>query len=786
MIKNNIKIAFRNLTRNKGFMTINILGLAIGMTASILIILWVNSQLYYDRMYPKTDRIGIVGSVGRNDKGVSVYFVTPEPLAEVMKLEVPEIKQTCRLSKLSGFLFTAGDQKLIAGRGAFVDATFFSIFQLPVLAGNPADALADPSAIVLTKDLAITLFGSTDVIGKNIKIDSNEIVHVSAVLKEVPSNSQFAELQYLFPWAFAAKIGYTDNNWYNSSISTFVELYPNATFTSVQQKLKDISKRHADVKSENFLKPMKESYLYNEYKNGIVAGGRIEMVRVFVLIAGFIVLIACINFMNLSTAQSERRAKEVGVRKVIGAQKSSLIWQFLSESMLLSLISGIVALILVALIIPSFGDLIGRKLALPVGEGYFWAGFLGFILLTGILAGSYPAFFLSSFRPINVLKNRFFLFKQRINPRKALVVTQFAIAVLMIVSTLVIRKQILHAQHRDAGFNTDNLIYVIENGDATKNIAMIRHDLIDKGIATAVTRTMSPMTERWSGWGGASWEGKDPNRAIVFNRQSADDKLIETTGLTLLKGRDFDLANFPTDSMSAIINESAAEIMAMKDPIGNYIMDGEDKFTIIGVVKDFIQESPFKTVTPTVIEGASRTLGTVHIKLNPKLNISDALKKTEAVFKTYNPNYPFDYHFLDQEYSRKFQDAQRTGRLVSIFAGLTIFISCLGLFGLAAYMTESRTKEIGVRKILGASLFTLTKMLSKEFIVLVGISCLIAFPIAYWAMDGYISQYSYRISIGWGVFAVTACLTLLIVLLTVSTQSIKAALANPVKSLRDE
>ena len=786
MIKNYFKIAFRNLKKNKGFTAINIVGLAIGMAAAMLIMLWVSSQLNFDNTYPKSKLIYSVGSMEQSDKGPDVWFSTPKPLYEVVKNDISEVKQSSRLNNTGGFLFTYDDKKIIAKKGAFVDSAFLQIFELPLLKGNPKTALVEPTDIVLTKDYAMTIFGSTDVIGKSIKVDSTEVLKVSAILDEIPSNSRFAEMNFFVPWTWMEKINFSDKNWGNSSVNLFVELYPDANLDAVQNKFKTITQKHSDLKTENFLKQIGDNYLYNDYKNGIAVGGRIDMVKIFMIIAGFILLIACINFMNLSTAQSERRAKEVGIRKVVGANKRSLISQFLSESILLSIISGLLAFVIVFLLLSPYSDLVGRKLSLPISNFYFWLSFIGFILLTGLLAGSYPAFFLSSFQPIKVLKGKFVQFQQKISPRKILVVTQFAIAVIMIISTLVIRKQIDHAQNRDAGFNKENLIYISESGDIKKNIELIKNELLSRGIATSVSRTMSPMTERWSGWNGFSWEGKDPNSIINFNRQSADDRVVETLGLRLISGRDFDLKKYPTDSMSAIINESAAKIMNLENPLGTQFVDGDDKYTIIGVIKDFIQESPFRTVTPTVIEGANMWVNTLNIKFNPKLATQDALSKTEQVFKEYNPNYPFDYQFLDEAYAKKFEETQKTGKLATIFAGLTIFISCLGLFGLAAYMAESRTKEIGVRKVLGASIFSVTKMLSKEFIVLISISCLIGFPIAYWAMNKYISDFSYRSEINWEIFVITAVLALLITVLTVSYQSIKAAMANPVDSLRDE
>jgi len=786
MIKNYLKIAFRNLKKNKGFTAINIVGLAIGMAAAILIMLWVNSQLSFDKIYPKADQLYAVGSLEPSDEGLTVWFSTPKPLAQVVKNDIPEVKEVSRVSNSGGFLFTIGDKKIVAGSGRFVDSTFLNMFELPVLAGNPQSALKAPSNIVLTKSLALSLFGTTDIIGKTIKIDSTESVNVSAVLGDIPSNSRFSNAEYFLPWTFMEKIGYSDENWGNSSVGLFVELDQQVNLEAVQQKFKGITKKHADLKTENFLKQINQQFLYSEYKNGVAVGGPIEMVKIFIIIAAFILLIACINFMNLSTAQSEKRAKEVGIRKVVGAHKSSLIWQFLSESLLLAFTSGIIATLMVALLLPSFSELVGRKLFIPFSDYRFWLSFIGFILFTGFLAGSYPAFFLSSFQPIKVLKGKFIHIQQKLNPRKALVVTQFSIAVVLIISTLAIREQLQYVQERDSGYSKENIIYLSEKGDIKKNVELIKQALIEKGIASSVSRTMSPMTERWSGWDGFSWEGKDPNSIIQFNRQSADNKIVETVGLKLIEGRDFDLTKFPTDSMSAIINETAAKAMGYENPVGNYFMDGEDKFIIIGVVKDFIQESPFRSVLPTVIEGASRWLNTLHIRFNPEISTQEALRKSEEIFKQFNPNYPFEYHFLDEAYAKKFEETQRTGKLATIFAGLTIFISCLGLFGLAAYMAENRTKEIGVRKVLGASVFSVTKMLSKQFIFLVCISCLIAFPFAYWVMDKYLSDYAYRIDISWEIFVITAVLAIAITLITVSYQSIKAALANPVDSLRDE
>ncbi|TDS15953.1 ABC transporter permease [Sphingobacterium paludis] len=789
MIQNFFKIAWRSLLKNKGFTALNISGLAIGMAAAMLIFLWVSSEVSFDRFYFKTDRLYAVGTREPLDNEISVFFSTPKPLAPVIKNEFPEVENTTRVSGNNGILFTTDEQKLTTGEGAFVDSSFLEMFGLPLLSGNPNEVLKDPSTIVLSEELAKKLYGTTDVVGKNLSMDRNQSLTVSGVLKLLPSNSRFANYEYLLPWTGMEKLGYADKNWGNSSVLAFVELAEHANLAAVQQKIQKILQRHApELRSESFLQPLSEKYLYSKFENGKAVGGRIEMVRIFIVIACFILLIACINFMNLSTAQSERRAKEVGVRKVVGAQKRTLVAQFLTESFLLTFISGTFALLLLLLALPSFSDLVGRALHINLVSWEFWSMFGTFILLTGLLAGSYPAFFLSSFRPIKVLKGKFFSTQSKLSARKVLVVCQFVIAIILIVSTLVIRKQIQYGQDRESGYQKDNLVYIPENGDIQKNIHLIKQALIDQNIAASVTRTMSPLTERWSGWNGFEWEGKDPKSSIQFNRQTADDKLVATAGFTLVEGRDFDLSKFPTDSNAAILNESAIKVMGLKNPIGSYIIDGgSTKFHIIGVIKDFIQESPFDPVMPLVFEGANGFgMQTLHIKFNPALNTKEALEKTAKIFKAFNPDYPFEYKFIDDEYATKFAESQKIGQLATLFSGLTIFISCLGLFGLAAFMAENRTKEIGIRKVLGASIFSITKLLSNEFLSLVALACLIAFPIAFWAMYNFLKTYAYRTDIGWDIFLLAGVGALLISAATVSYQSIKAAIANPVDSLRDE
>ncbi|WP_293931543.1 ABC transporter permease [Sphingobacterium sp. UBA6645] len=780
------KIAFRNLKKNKGFTAINIIGLAIGMAAAILIMLWIRSEVTFDRQYSNLDRTYVVGNKAIWGDKMQVWFWTPRVMARTLETEFPEIEHAVRVNKSGNNLLSVGENKLNKEAGIFADERFFDIFDFEVLAGDTKTALSNVNSIVLTESLAKKLFNSTDVIGKFVQRNNEEQFAVSAVLKDLPANSTYNKTSYLLSMKYHDSKNAGDTYWNNNTLQTYILLKKGANVELLSKNIKGLVKRHTETNADNLIKPLADMHLYDKYENGVVAGGRIDTVRVFFVIACFILLIACINFMNLSTAQSEKRAKEVGIRKVVGAGKSSLIKQFLSESILLAIFAGLAALLIVILALPSYSKLVDRELTLPYDSIAFWIAFMAFVIFTGLVAGSYPAFFLSSFKPIRVLKGKFVFKVNSFSTRKVLVVSQFIIAIVLIVSTITIRKQIQHAQDREVGYNKERLIFIYENGDVEKNFKSIKQELLEQGIASSLTRTMSPITLRWSNSNTFEWAGKSKDNTVIFNRTAADDKLIETTGLELVKGRDFDLSKFPTDSAAAIINESAAREIGFADPIGQIIKDGSQSYQIIGVIKDFIQESPYDPIAPLIIEGAHGYLATTHIKFQPNIHTREALDKTEAILKKYNPLYPFEYTFVDEDYAKKFNESEKTGQLASLFAGLTIFISCLGLFGLSAFMAENRTKEIGIRKVLGASVFSVTRMLSKEFVLLVIIACIVAFPLAYWAMNSYLSTYAYRISVSWEIFLITAITAILIAIFTVSYQSIKAAIANPVNSLRDE
>ncbi len=786
MIMNNLKIGFRSLKKNRGFTAINIIGLAIGMASAILIMIWVNSELSYDRFYSNAKNIYAVGNTDKWGADSATWFLTPKPMAEALKTEYPEIKNVTRVFFQFEFMLSNGDKKLTSEKGSFVDSAFLQMFDYKVLAGDPTSALRNPSQIIITKSLVDRLFADENPIGATLRIDTMDVFTVGAVLEDIPENSFMKGTTYLLPWRYMENLGWSDNYWTNNSVQTYIEMVPGTNMSQFGTSFRGFMKRHSETTIENILQPITDKWLYSDFdQRGRPTTNRIGMVRAFIAIACFILLIACINFMNLSTAQSVKRSKEVGVRKAVGAKKGSLVFQFLTESYIISFIAGILALLIVGFSLPLFSDLVSRRLVLDLAEYKFWGIFLGFIILTGTLAGSYPAFYLSSFIPVRVLKGKQNNLPGKLSARKVLVASQFTIAVVLIIATIFLRKQINYVQDRQTGYEKNRLIHVKDQGSINRNRNLINNALIEQGIASHISRTSHSLTDITS-FNGLSWKGKPENDNTMFNRMGVEDDLVATAGLELISGRDFDLKKFPTDSSAALINESALKVFGFSDPIGLSFGDNGRDWHIIGVVKDFIHSSPFDPIGPLVIKGAFSGTRTTNIRLTDKISTKEALVKMEKVFKEFNPDFPFEYRFVDEIYAEKFKENQQVGRLSGLFTLLTIFISCLGLFGLAAFMAESRTKEIGIRKVLGASALSISGMLSKEFITITLISCIIGFPIAYIVSDKILSSYSYRIGVSWEVFLISGLAAILITLFTISFQSIKASLANPVDSLRDE
>ena len=789
MLKNYFKIAFRNLIRNKAFAAINIFGLAIGMASAILILLWIQNELSHDKFHEKIDRIYTANNRDKFNGESWAWNCSPKILGPTLKLQYPSDIEDVVRKNFAIFLFTVGDKHMTL-RGNFVDSGFLNVFSFPLLKGNVTTALSGSYDIVVTQKLAKKLFGNEEAMGKTVRIDSVDNFTVTGVLKDLPNNTAF-EFEYLLPWSYMKRIKQDDDSWGNNSIQTYILLKPGIAQKTFDEKIKNITISHtANGKSPSttqvFTQPFSDQWLYSKSENGKYVGGRIEQVKLFGIIATLILLIACINFMNLSTARSEKRAKEVGIRKVVGAQKGSLIMQFISESILLSFIAGVLAIIIVQLSLQGYNSLVGKTLYIDFNNPVFWFYAIAFILFTGLLAGSYPAFYLSSFQPVKVLKGTLKSGKALVTPRKVLVVLQFTFAIALIICTIIIEHQIRYAQSRDLGYKKDKLVYTFIQGDNEKHYDLIKNELLTSGAVLAVTKSMSPITQRYSDGWGYIWPGSKPgDDKTDFVKLSSDADFVKTMGISLVDGRDIDIKNYPADSTALLLNETAVKIMDLKNPVGAIITQTDGgPLHVVGIIKDFVFESPYQKIQPLMVHGPGSWFNVIHYKLNPALSTEKAVVMAKDIFNKYNPGYGFDYHFVDEDYAQKFEQEKRTGTLAALFAGLTIFISCLGLFGLASYMAETRIKEIGVRKVLGASVASITTLLSKDFLVLVTIAFLIASPIAWYAMNSWLKTYAYRINVEWWVFAGAGIVSIIITLVTVSFQAIKAALSNPVKSLR--
>ncbi len=782
---------WRSLMKNKFYSFINITGLTVGMASAVLILLWIQNEMSHDRFYEKTDRIYAANNRDKVNGKLSAWRTTPAPLGAAIKKDYPEVEDVVRLNEYAAnFLLTSGD-KHFSLHGEFADSGFLSMFSLPLLHGNAKTALNRPENIVLTQQLAIKLFGKEDVVGNTVRIDSSDYFTVSAVMKDLPSNTRF-NFEYVLPWSYAEKKNMVGKSWGNNNIFTYILLKPGASQAAFDKKIQNITIEHSkgggDISTTQvFTQALKDTWLYDKEENGYYIGGRIERVRLFAIIAVLILVVACINFMNLSTARSEKRGKEVGIRKVVGAQKKSLIMQFTGESIFLALIAGILAIFIVQMVLPAYNSLLKLKLFIDFQNGFNWLFAITFILFTGLLAGLYPALYLSSFKPVKVLKGAFKSSNKVVTPRKVLVVLQFTFAIVLIICTMIIKNQIDYAQKRDSGYSRDNLAFIIEFGDAHRNYELIKHDLLNSGAATAVAQTSAPMTESWGDSWGFTWQGStEDDKKTDFNIFGSDGDFVKALGIKIVEGRDIDVINYKTDSSACLLNEAAVKIMRLKNPVGTVIRAGKDSIHVVGVIKDFIMGTPYEPVQQMIIVGPLFGGMVINFKINPNPSFAANLGKAEAVFKQYNPQYPFNVRFYDHEYDLKFQDEKQTGTLAGLFAGLTVFISCLGLLALATFVAESRIKEIGVRKVLGASVQGIVALLSKDFVKLVLISFLIASPVAWFLMNKWLQSYTYRVTISWWIFVLAGALSLIIALVTVSFQAIKAATANPVKSLRTE
>ncbi|HEV2478370.1 MAG TPA: ABC transporter permease [Puia sp.] len=793
MFKNYFITSWRNLIRDKSYSSFNILGLAVGMGVALLIGLWVQYQYSYDRwllQYKQAYRLMVRST---NNGQVNAGYATQLPLANVLKKEVPEIRYVAQADWFGQHDLVVKDKKFYTS-GGFVGEDFLQIFPYPLLEGNAAEVLREPASIVLTRSTAIALFGNEDPINKTIRLDNAQEVKVTGVLADVPANSSL-QFRYLLPFSFYIQtqdwIRQNVNTWNLDPIQTFVALQPGTTMDEVAPKLRTVLKKYdsrdvSNVKMELFLHPLSDWHLRSNFENGYESGGFIDYVKMFALIGLVVLIIACINFVNLSTAKSERRAREVGVRKAIGSLRKDIMLQFLVEAFVITLIAFGLALLLVSIALPGFNALTSSETAIPWPNPLFWAAMLGYVLLTSLLAGSRPALYLSALRPVKVLKGGLQAGRAAALPRKILVVLQFTCSVALIISTVIIYRQIQYVKNRPTGYDAGRLLMSPSSADLDHNYAALKNDLLQSGLVTSVTRSTAPVTGLYSWMGVDQWQGKLPGETFGVATVGVTDDYFSTLGMHILKGRDFK-KGITEDTTDVILNEAAVKRMRFKDPLNQVITwNGRKKIRVIGVVKDALMQSPFSEPEPVFFDYEPSWSSTIMYKLSARSNTGSAIAKIQAIFDKYNPAYPFQYHFADEEYAGKFSDEELIGKLSGIFSVLAILISCLGLFGLAAYVAQQRTREIGIRKILGATEGQVLVLISREFVFLVIVSCVVASPLAYYFMQGWINGYYYHTPITADVFIYSAAAALLITITTISFQAIRAARRIPIESLRTE
>jgi putative ABC transport system permease protein len=787
MFRNYILVTLRNLRKNSTYSFINIAGLSIGITCSLLILLWVFDELSYDRFMPKANRVYQVWVNSSFDGKVSSWNSLPLPTYQALKSENSNIVNTTATDWGGDHLFTVGDTR-VRKRAYYAGEEFLTMFEFPLIAGNAAQVLSDPYTVVITESTAKALFGNDEPIGKLVKLDNKTELKVSGVLKDIPSNSTF-QFDCLIPWKLYETndwVKRNTSNWGNYSFQVYIELNSPDSKEIVTSKIKDLLTRHGetDIPHELFIHPLTDWRLHSQFENGKVSGGMIEYVNMFSIIAVFVLVIACINFMNLSTARSERRAREVGIRKSVGSSRKEIIFQFMGESIFISFVAFAIAVLLAQVLLPFYNQLVDKHLSINYGQPMFWIFAFALIAFTGIVSGSYPAFYLSSFQPVKVLKGKVTVGKSASTPRKVLVTLQFGFSILLIIGTLVIYEQIQLIRNRDLGYSQQNLISVEYTTEIGQNFKALKEELLNSGVVSSVTRSNSSITQINSN-NFLGWPGKPEDLRVIFATIATDYDYTKTMGVKLLNGRDFS-EDFKSDSSAIIINKAGADLMNLKEPIGTKLDLWGKQRELIGIVDNVLMGNVFAPVGPLFMIYDPEWINAVSIRLEKTNDIHASLKKVEDVFKKYNPAYPFEYKFADEQFAKKFSTINMTSSLANLFASLAIVITGLGLFGLAAFTAEQRTKEIGIRKVLGATVSGLVGLISRDFTKLVALAFLITAPISWYLLDNFLQRYKYRIDFPWWVLPVTGFISLAFALIIVTTQALRAAHANPAKSLRNE
>ena len=801
MFKNYLKIAWRNLAKNKAYSIINIGGLALGMAVSLTIGLWIQDELSHNDYFISKDRIAQVYQSQTLNGQTDTYPAIPIPLEKAIREGYGDNFKRLIMASWTNDLYLKYGETNLSRPGNYMQREAPELLELQILNGEK-DGLREINSIMLSESTADALFGNEDPIGKIVKISNQYDLMVTSVYKDIPFNNTFHDTEYIIPWKqylasneWAMRAA-AEEQWDNNSFQMFVQLAENTTMKGVTAKIKNVKKNlHEDTAEFNpqlFLFPMADWHLKGQFENGKQVGGRIRYVWLFGIIGAFVLLLACINFMNLSTARSEKRSKEVGIRKTLGSLKGQLIYQFLSESFLVVVFAFIVALGIVLLSLNGFNELARKEIQFPWDSINFWIMSILFIIFTSLLAGSYPALYLSSFKPVQVLKGTFNVSRYAGLPRKVLVVTQFTVSVAFIIGTVIVMQQINFAKNRPVGYNKEGLIQIPTfSQDFEGKYDLMRSEFLASNAIVEMSSSSSPTTRIWSNRAGFSWEGKPEGFQEDFAWTVVSPEYAKSLNLKIVEGRDFS-REFASDSLGVLINETAKKYLGMTDPVGKFLKDDFDEdpnsgLKIIGVVEDMIAQSPYEPVKQGLYAYDRFNYSSYYnMRLNPEKSASENISIIERVFKEHFPDIPFEYEFVDEQYGEKFASEERIGTLSGIFTALAILISCLGLFGLTSFVAEQRTKEIGVRKVLGASVFNVWNMLSKDFLKLVVISSFIAIPIAYYVMNGWLQEYPYRVILKWWIFALAMIGAMLLTVLTVSFQAIKAAKSNPVKSLRTE
>ena len=793
MSKTHFKTAFRNLWKNGTYSVLNILGLATGICCAALIFLWVEDETTYNHHFANRNYLYHVMQNEKNDGKIFTNGSTPGPLAAAIKADMPGVKNSGRLSWKMDELMVL-DDKSTKESGVYADPSILSMLSLPFIYGNATSAFNQLQSVVISETCAKKFFGDENPVGKTVKMNINGaysvdgLYTVTGVYRDFPKNSS-----YQFQWFSPYEVWEIKNPWLkpwgNNLSETLIQLYPSTDSASINKKLQNyLSTKVNGAKNQCFLFSMNDWNLRSNFEDGRQVGGNIKYVQMFSLIAAIILLIACINFMNLATARSEKRSKEVGILKVMGAGKTRLIGKFIGESLMMSFMSVLLAVIMLYLLLPSYNLLVKKELSINIFEPLHIFFLFAIGILAGLVAGSYPAFYLSSFNPIKVLKGmKIKSGASVVFIRKGLVITQFTVSIILIICTVIIYQQVQHIKSRDIGYNKNNLVYMDIQGDMKNHMNTIKNKLKSIGYIENAATSLHSSLQVYSYGDGFNWQGKDPNKKIPIHSNVVSPEYVSTMHMQLLTGRDFYSAP-GVDSMGIIINEHMAKLMGKTGKIGSIVMAGGGTYQlqVVGIIKDFVYNNMYGAADPLILFCGLYSATQLTIRYKPDVDLTQALAKTESVMKAENPDYPFEYKFYDEDFNRFFATETLIGKLAGIFAMLAIFISCLGLFGLAAYTAERRTKEIGIRKVLGASAQGLAGLLSKEFLQLVALSCIIAFPLAWWAMQSWLQDYEYRTAIHWWVFVLAGFTSLAIALVTVSFQAVKTAMLNPVKSLRME